>query len=206
MVSRHRFDGIATPVIRCRKVQVAVGPACSRASGFRLASGLPLGCVRPVAIEHTGGHERASTNHHACAWPHHLLSDRSGALSPPVTGAGGTGGVRDRGFRKRADGGSPAISPEIPAAGYAADRNTPRGVRYSSQGSLRSGRKHLGADDRSLVALSARLAFFSSGDGLGIHQPGSMTRGFAVERQPASGRARDRAMCPAVARFNGRAA
>lgn len=47
----------------------------------------------------------------------------------------------------------------------------------------------------------------SSGDGLGIHQPGSMTRGFAVERQPASGRARDRAMCPAVARFNrGRAA
>lgn len=48
---------------------------------------------------------------------------------------------------------------------------------------------------------------FSSGDGLGIHQPGSMTRGFAFRRQPASGRARQRAMCPAVARFNqGRAA
>lgn len=47
----------------------------------------------------------------------------------------------------------------------------------------------------------------SSGDGLGIHQPGSMTRGFASPRQPASGRARDRAMCPAVARsFAGRAA
>jgi hypothetical protein len=42
---------------------------------------------------------------------------------------------------------------------------------------------------------------FSSGDGLGIQQPGSMTRGFASLRQPPSGRARDRAMCPAVARF-----
>jgi hypothetical protein len=49
---------------------------------------------------------------------------------------------------------------------------------------------------------SHTTSFSSSGDGLGIHQPGSMTRGFAVERQPASGRARDRAMCPAVARFN----
>lgn len=35
----------------------------------------------------------------------------------------------------------------------------PRGVRYTSQGSLRKGRKHLGADDRSLAALSARLVF-----------------------------------------------
>lgn len=33
----------------------------------------------------------------------------------------------------------------------------PRGVRYSSQGSLRIGRRHFGADDRSLAALSARL-------------------------------------------------
>jgi len=40
----------------------------------------------------------------------------------------------------------------------------------------------------------------SSGDGLGIQQPGSMTRGFASRRQPPSGRARDRAICPAVAR------
>lgn len=83
----------------------------------------------------------------------------------------------------------------------------PRGVRYSSQGSLRKGRKHLGADDRSLAALSARLAFLSSGDGLGIHQPGSMTRGTRAKVQTPSGRARLRAMCPAVARFNqGRAA
>ncbi|MGY3366131.1 hypothetical protein ACVWZL_003256 [Bradyrhizobium sp. GM2.4] len=46
----------------------------------------------------------------------------------------------------------------------------------------------------------------SSGDGLGIHQPGSMTRGFAVERQPASGRARDRVKCSAGARSDRRAA
>lgn len=42
----------------------------------------------------------------------------------------------------------------------------------------------------------------SSGDGLGIHQPGSMTRGTRAKVQTPSGRARDRAMCPAVARFN----
>lgn len=40
----------------------------------------------------------------------------------------------------------------------------------------------------------------SSGRGLGIHQPGSNTRGFAIAHQPPSGRARDRAMCPAAAR------
>lgn len=43
------------------------------------------------------------------------------------------------------------------AQGPALNLNTPRGVRYSSQGSLRKGRKHFGADDRSLAALSARL-------------------------------------------------
>jgi hypothetical protein len=53
---------------------------------------------------------------------------------------------------------------------------------------------------------------FSSSDGLGNHQPGSMTCGFLAFRgQPASGRARDRAICltafaAAVARFNRRAA
>jgi hypothetical protein len=47
---------------------------------------------------------------------------------------------------------------------------------------------------------------FSSSDGLGNHQPGSMTCGFAIARQPASGRARDRARCPAVARSDRRAA
>ena len=38
----------------------------------------------------------------------------------------------------------------------------PRGVRYSSQGSLRKGRKRSGADDQSLAALGARLAQFRS--------------------------------------------
>jgi hypothetical protein len=45
-------------------------------------------------------------------------------------------------------------------------------------------------------------AIYSSSDGLGNHQPGSITCGFAIVRQPASGRARDRARCPAVARSN----
>ncbi len=47
----------------------------------------------------------------------------------------------------------------------------------------------------------------SSGGGLGIHQPGSMTRGGDLLATAPSGRARLRAMCPAVARsFAGRAA
>lgn len=41
----------------------------------------------------------------------------------------------------------------------------------------------------------------SSGDGLGIQQPGSMTRGTRAKVKTPSGRARDRATCPAVARF-----
>lgn len=42
----------------------------------------------------------------------------------------------------------------------------------------------------------------SSGDGLGIHQPGSNTRGGFFTATAPSGRARDRAKCPAVARSN----
>jgi hypothetical protein len=41
---------------------------------------------------------------------------------------------------------------------------------------------------------------FSSGDGLGNHQPGSITWGGQVRTPAPSGRARDRARCPAVAR------
>lgn len=41
---------------------------------------------------------------------------------------------------------------------------------------------------------------FSSGDGLGIQQPGSMTWGDRLAMPAPSGRARDRAICPAVAR------
>lgn len=47
----------------------------------------------------------------------------------------------------------------------------------------------------------------SSGGGLGIHQPGSNTRGTRAKVQTPSGRAAEAAMCPAVARsFQGRAA
>ena len=42
---------------------------------------------------------------------------------------------------------------------------------------------------------------FSSGVGPGHHQPRSMTRRFALRPQPASGRARDRAIGPADSRF-----
>lgn len=45
-----------------------------------------------------------------------------------------------------------------------------------------------------------RATIFSSGDGLGIHQPGSITRGTRAKVKTPSGRARERAMCPAVAR------
>lgn len=46
-----------------------------------------------------------------------------------------------------------------------------------------------------------------SGDGLGIHQPGSNTRGTRAKVQTPSGRAAEAATCPAVARsFEGRAA
>lgn len=79
---------------------------------------------------------------------------------------------------------------------------------FGSRGSSRRGTSRFvpttseNGHDRS----ERRSLNFSSGDGLGIQQPGSMTRGFASQRQPASGRARDRAMCPAVARFDRRAA
>jgi len=42
---------------------------------------------------------------------------------------------------------------------------------------------------------------FPSGVGPGHHQPRSMTRRFALRPQPASGRARDRAIGPADSRF-----
>jgi hypothetical protein len=57
------------------------------------------------------------------------------------------------------------------------------------------------------VTLASLPSGSSSGDGLGIHQPGSNTRGTRAKVKTPSGRARDRAMCPAVARFiQGRAA
>ena len=55
--------------------------------------------------------------------------------------------------------------------------------------------------DQELAAQS-----FSSGDGLGIQQPGSMTWGGLLVPTAPSGRADESAMCPAVARsFSGRA-
>ena len=110
MVSRHRFDGIATPVIRHRTVQAAVHSVCSPVSGLRRACSLLLADDLPAPSAHTCERVEPSGFCHASAWHHHLLSDRGGALSPPCTGARHAGGVRDRGFRKGADGGSPSIS------------------------------------------------------------------------------------------------
>ncbi len=64
-----------------------------------------------------------------------------------------------------------------------------------------------GAGDGKLQNLTSQsesnrsVSHFSSGAGPGIHQPGSMTWGDRTSAMPApSGRARDRAMCPAGAR------
>ena len=112
LVSRHRFDGSAKPVNRCRKVQVVVHSVGSLASGLRRACSFLLADDRLSPSGHTCERVEPSDRCHAFAWHHHLLSDRSGALSPPYAGDVVTGGVRDRGFRKGADGGSPAVSTE----------------------------------------------------------------------------------------------
>ncbi len=107
-----------------------------------------------------------------------------------------------------------SLATEIPAAGYAAPG---RGLRNPR--SLITGSGAGLAISCSGGAAVARLAHnqevvgsiptpaTSSGDGLGIQQPGSMTwGGFFVPTAP-SGRADESAMCPAVARsFEGRAA
>ncbi len=122
MVSRHRRDEIASPVTCHRTVLVGVRRVCLLALDLRRACGLPLADDLRSPSAHTSEHAEPSGFCHAFAWHHHLLSDRSGALSPPFSGARHAGGVRDRGFRKGADGGSPVISAEIPAAGYTAAR------------------------------------------------------------------------------------
>lgn len=69
-------------------------------------------------------------------------------------------------------------------------------------GSLPSTLTKRGAVTRCIAGKPGPQADFSSGDGLGIHQPGSITRGTRAKVKTPSGRARDRAMCPAVARCN----
>jgi hypothetical protein len=53
---------------------------------------------------------------------------------------------------------------------------------------------------RSRSWVRSSVEFSSSGRGLGIHQPGSNTRGGRSATPAPSGRARDRAKCPAAAR------
>ena len=57
------------------------------------------------------------------------------------------------------------------------------------------------------IEIEISSAIRSSGGGLGIQEPGSITRGTRAKVKTPSGRARDRAMCPAAARsIQGRAA
>nr|GAJ35136.1 hypothetical protein BDOA9_0143350 [Bradyrhizobium sp. DOA9] len=114
MVSRHRFDGVATPVIRDRRVQVGARSVCSLVSGLHRACGHPHAGDRPSPIAHTFERIEPSGFCHASAWHHHLLSDRGGALSPPHAGTVNAGGWRDRAVRKGADGGSPASQDGAP--------------------------------------------------------------------------------------------
>lgn len=214
MVSRHRFDGSAKPVIRGRTGLVAAGPVYSLTSDRRPSSDRSLLCARPFAIEHTGGHRHASNSCHAVAWHHHLLSDRSGALSPPYADAINVGGVRGRGFRKGADGGSPAVSVQSRAKatrGKAGTAVVTGHVRRSTAGTgLRVGEAIAvwPATSEFMDVTGRRDArlFHTSGDGLGIQQPGSMTWGTKAKVQTPSGRADDSAMCPAVARNDRRVA
>ena len=66
-------------------------------------------------------------------------------------------------------------------------------------GSLASSRRRRSCSPTSTWRLPATTNF-SSGSGLGIHEPGSNTRGFAIAHQPPSGRAAEAAMCPAAVR------
>lgn len=112
---------------------------------------------------------------------------RTGGLSWPALGR--TSNVSERGVTGRRD-----AHPISEAAGT---RPVP-----SVSGSIHRKQQR----DTTGVTAGETAPNSSSGDGLGIHQPGSNTRGFAIERQPASGRARYRAKCPAVARSHGSAA
>jgi len=187
MVSRHRFDGSAKPVIRYRKVQAGVHSVCSPVSDLRRACSLLLADDLPAPSAHTCERVEPSDSCHVCAWHHHLLSDRSGVLSPPYAGTGGAGGVRDRGFRKGADGGSPVTYDGRPAGGMQMSATAgaitrrpahpmdtisggpigpsakyPRGVWYGSQGPQqivigRSPRRHAAA-----VHSTRFVSFFQS--------------------------------------------
>jgi hypothetical protein len=117
MASRHRFDGAANLVNRHRTVQAVVHRVCLLVLDLRRACSRLHADDLPAPSAHTSERVEPSGFCHAFAWHHHLLSDRGGALSPPCTGARHAGGVRDRGFRKGADGGSPAIPARFIAQG-----------------------------------------------------------------------------------------
>jgi hypothetical protein len=87
LVSHHRPDGTVNPVSRRRRVRVADRSVCLLVSGPRRACGRPHADDLPVPSAHTSEQTELSVLCHAYAWQHHLLSDRSEALSSPLNGA-----------------------------------------------------------------------------------------------------------------------
>ncbi len=84
-VSRHRPDLAVNLVSRIRSEAVA-RKVCSPAYGLRRVCGLPHSVDHRESSEGISERRRASNLCHAFAWQHHLLSDRSEALSSPLSG------------------------------------------------------------------------------------------------------------------------
>lgn len=108
MVSRHRFDGFATLVIRGRKVQAVLRSVCSLVLGLRRACNHLHADDLPSPIAHTFEQIEPSGLCHAFAWPHHLLSDRGGGSIPALRRHGKCRRLA-RSRCPKVDGGSPAI-------------------------------------------------------------------------------------------------
>jgi len=99
------------------------------------------------------------------------------------------------------------ILPNSAASFASSGPSSPRSISRSASASANATRNILSTASASrTLARHSRFiprssANSSSGDGLGNHQPGSHTWGGQVRTPAPSGRARDRARCPAVARF-----
>jgi len=115
--------------------------------------------------------------------------------SRPVTGRSVT--ATSENGRDRAERRSPSFSCAETTSGI----GSARGTSAMLHPGVVDGPTTLALQAGTVVTAGETAPNSSSGDGLGIHQPRSMTRGTRAKVKTPSGRARDRAMCPAVARF-----
>lgn len=175
----------------------------STASGSRTPRRCTRSMARSLAIESRAKEPEASGG--LCAEASHAVRvgepTRIGKLSWPAQGR--TSNVSERGvtagetaLNSRASSHEkrwPDASGELP--GTDPETSSSPGCR-------------MGGIDRNRDATGRRDVHLnsSSGDGPGIQQPGSMTWGGPLVPTAPSGRADESAMCPAVARFNRRAA